>query len=145
MADAFRIDFDTAALDAALDDLTESIKEQARPAAQAGAEVFYREVLARVPVSTKVRKSKGKTYTPGALKASIYQAYSKDNSSDGKATYHISWNARKAPHGHLVEYGTVKMAARPFIRPSFDAKQAQALEAAKAKLEEGMQKGEGDK
>ncbi len=25
-----------------------------------------------------------------------------------------------APHAHLIEYGTVKMAAQPFFRPAFD-------------------------
>lgn len=28
--------------------------------------------------------------------------------------------AFSAPHAHLLEYGTVKMAARPFLRPAFD-------------------------
>lgn len=41
----------------------------------------------------------------GNLQRSIYQAYSKDQSVNGQQVYHISWNARKAPHGHLVEYG----------------------------------------
>ena len=27
----------------------------------------------------------------------------------------------KAPHGHLVELGTVKMAAEPYFRPAWDA------------------------
>ena len=29
-------------------------------------------------------------------------------------------NYRKAPHARLVEYGTRKMAARPFLRPAWD-------------------------
>jgi HK97 gp10 family phage protein len=126
MAEAFRIDFDTSALDAALDNLSERVKEQVRPAAQAGAQVLYDEVRFRVPVSS------------GKLRAAIYQAFSQDNSKDGTATYHISWNARRAPHGHLIEFGTVKMAARPFLRPAYDAASAKALEAAKARLVEGM-------
>lgn len=28
--------------------------------------------------------------------------------------------ARKAPHGHLLEFGTVKMSPRPFLRPAAD-------------------------
>lgn len=29
-------------------------------------------------------------------------------------------NYRKAPHAHLVEFGTRKMSARPFLRPTWD-------------------------
>ncbi len=41
----------------------------------------------------------------GNLEESIYQVYSKDNSGEHKATYHVSWNHLVAPHGFLVEYG----------------------------------------
>lgn len=67
-----------------------------RPAAQAGAEIYYGQVKANVAALGRVT---------GNLDSSIYQAYSEDNSSETTATYHISWNHRKAPHGHLVEYG----------------------------------------
>lgn len=104
-----------------------------RPSAQAGAEVLYRAVKRNVAAIGKVT---------GNLDSSIYQAFSLDNSGPGRATYHISWNARKAPHGHLLEYGHVQrfavymgkdgkwytdksrpipprqVAARPFIRPA---------------------------
>lgn len=139
MADSFRIDFDTSELDAALDRMAEGIQEQVRPAAQAGAQVLYEEVLARVPVSAEPRTVKGKTYQPGALKRAVYQTYSQDSSQNGKATYHISWNRSKAPHGHLVEFGTSKMEARPFLRPAYDAKYQEALQAAKDRLAEGVQ------
>lgn len=114
------IKFDSAGLEAKLDAMAERIRDDAvRPAAQASAEVFYREVLARVPVKT------------GKLQRAIYQAFSAKNSGPGEATYHVSWNKRKAPHGHLVEFGTVRAPAHPFIRPAFDAAQTRALEAAK--------------
>lgn len=32
-----------------------------------------------------------------------------------------------APHAHLVEFGTVKMSAEPFLRPAWDATKDQAL------------------
>jgi HK97 gp10 family phage protein len=35
-------------------------------------------------------------------------------------TYRISWNKRTAPHGHLLEYGTSRAPAKPFIRPAYD-------------------------
>lgn len=121
-----------------LDELEAGCREAARPAAQAGAEVLYQRVRSNVArLGTKT----------GKLASAIYQAYSKDNSGEGVAEYHVSWNARKAPHGHLVEYGhlqryrtivdrrtgkwvTVKsqplpaprlVAAQPFVRPAVDA------------------------
>lgn len=140
-----------AGLDLFLDDLGETTEEAARPAAQAGAQVLYDEVKKNVGQLGK------KT---GNLDRSIYQAFSRDNSTAGRAVYHVSWNARKAPHGHLVEWGHLQryeisfdpetrrftthkdrplkggpkqIAAAPFIRPAmskFDA----AMEAAKAEL-----------
>lgn len=134
MADAFRIDFDAAGLEAGLDELVEKVSLNVRPAAQAGAQVLYEEVLTRVPVAAKDHKTKsGRIIPRGGLKASIYQAFSADHSGYGKATYHISWNYRKAPHGHLVEFGTSRAPAKPFLRPSYDAKVQAALEAAKEK------------
>jgi hypothetical protein len=99
MADAFSIKFDQSGLDAVLDGLAAGVQEQIRPAAQAGAQVFYDEVQLNVAAIGK--KS-------GNLASSIYQVFSQDNSKDGRATYHISWNAKKAPHGHLVEYGHIQ-------------------------------------
>lgn len=87
---------DLGALGATIDAMAADVEAAARPAAQAGAEVLYQEVR------RNVQRIKRKT---GNLASSIYQAYSADNSGPGRATYHISWNARKAPHGHLVEFG----------------------------------------
>lgn len=131
----FAIKVDLSAFEAAMDADAKVCEEAARPAAQAGAQVLYDAV--RANVSRIKRRS-------GNLASSIYQAYSADNSAPGKATYHISWNARKAPHGHLVEWGHLQryevaydpltrrftthkdrplpapkqIAARPFIRPA---------------------------
>lgn len=140
MADAFSIKFDDEALFKGLDGITAGANQETRPAAQAGAQVFYDEVLLRVPVNTKtIKKKSGKEILPGALKRAIYQAFSQDNSSEERATYHISWNAKKAPHGHLIENGTSRAPAYPFIRPSYDAKASAALQASKDRFLTGMQ------
>jgi hypothetical protein len=133
----FAIRVDSAAL--GLDDLGARCDEAVRPAAQAMAQVLYEEVKRNVTSRVK-RKT-------GNLAASIYQAYSTRASSPGHATYHVSWNPRKAPHGHLVEFGHVQryeitfdpstmrftthrdrplatprlVAARPFVRPAMSA------------------------
>lgn len=118
---------------AGLDAIVAASNKAVRPAAQAGAQVLYDEVLLRVPVAKRVKVTKGgREILPGALKAAIYQAYSKDNSGTDHATYHVSWNAKKAPHGHLVENGTARAPAHPFLRPSFDAVGERAIRLSEA-------------
>lgn len=139
-----------------LDTVDAECRAAARPAAQAGAQVLYDAVKANV---AGMRKGTGN------LSRAIYQAFSKDNSSTAVAQYHISWNARKAPHGHLVEWGHLiryevsfdpvtgrftthkdrplpvprQVAARPFVRPAA-AKFPQANEAMRKRYLEDLVK-----
>jgi hypothetical protein len=146
-------------LNALLDELGDAVGEAVRPAAQAGAQVLYDQVKANVAGIGKVT---------GNLAASIYQVYSQANSQDQKrATYHVSWNASTAPHGHLVEYGHImryvtkiatkgprkgqwvtvrkvplavpkQVGARPFVRPAM-SKFPAAIEAATRVLVEKIE------
>ena len=91
-----------------------------RPAAQAGAQVIYDRAKQLAPISERAHFFYGKNakygpYQPGTLRDSIYQVFSKDNSYRDVSTYHISWNAEKAPYGAMVEFGTSKAAAHSFI------------------------------
>ena len=141
---------DTTGLMQWLNELEAEAQAAVRPAAQAGAQVLYDEV------KRNVARLKRKT---GNLERAIYQAFGPDNSAEGRVTYHVSWNRRKAPHGHLVEFGHLQryevsfdpntkrftthkdrplpapkqIAAKPFVRPAM-AKFPQALEAAKEEL-----------
>lgn len=82
-----------------IDGLEDRFEAAARPAAQAGAEVLYSAVLANVAgLGTKT----------GNFENSIYQAYSKKDSVNGVQSYDITWNHRKAPHGHLIEDGFIQ-------------------------------------
>lgn len=94
---AFSISLDLAGL--GLDQLTEGAEKAIRPAAQAGAQVFYDHVKANV---AKLGKKTGN------LDGSIYQAFNNGSSGPGHAQYTVSWNQQKAPHGHLVEFGHVQ-------------------------------------
>jgi hypothetical protein len=98
MSRSLNIGFDPSAAFAHLDGLADAGESEAvtRPAAQAMAQVFYEQVR------TNVLAMRQHT---GNLLRSIYQAHSADASRPGVTTYHVSWNAKKAPHGHLVEYG----------------------------------------
>jgi HK97 gp10 family phage protein len=128
----FKVDTDFGGVFDALDGIVEASAEAVRPAAQAGAETFYLEVLLRVPVSLKDHTFYGThakyKFSAGALRRSVYQTYSKDHSGYDKATYHVAWNHQKAPYGFMVEFGTSRAPAHPFLRPAFDAAQQQALQ-----------------
>ena len=110
--------------------IEQRLKDAIRPAALAGARVYYSEVMPRVPRRT------------GLLASSVYIAHSDDNSTDGvKETYHVSWNKKKAPHGHLLEYGTSRAPAHPFLRPAYEAAKTRAHEAVMQSLRESMAEG----
>ena len=96
---SFNLSIDLSAFERDMEALAERAEKAARPAAQAGAQVIYERVKANV--AALGRKT-------GNLDSAIYQAFSANNSGEGKATYHVSWNATKAPHGHLVEWGYIK-------------------------------------
>ena len=136
------IAFDFSKIAAKLDIITKAAKEGVRPAAQAGAQVFYEEVKQRVPVSAKAHSTKGKkqTFTPGTLRKAIYQAFADKESGDGKASYRISWNKSHAFYGRFVEFGTSRMAAKPFLRPAYDAARAKALQAVQERMAEEVRK-----
>lgn len=121
-----------------------------RPAAQAGAQVFYDEMLQRVPVAE------------GTLRDSIYQFYLERKSDETRQVYVVGPNKGKAPHWHLVEFGhwqpyevvvidgqfktltdrplpsPVFVPARPYIRPTLDATAVQAVEAMRERYTQAL-------
>lgn len=120
-ANTFSMAVDTGVLDDLLKQLGDGAEAAIRPMAQAGAQVLYERVKLNV-------KALGRE--TGNLDRSIYQAFSPENSHDGqRAQYHVSWNAAKAPHGHLVEYGYMQRYryyqdnqgnVRPMVRPGME-------------------------
>lgn len=98
----------------------EKLHQATRPAAQEGAEIIYLNAKLNCPVSENAHMFHGThqvygPYSPGNLRNSIYQVFSKDNSFKDVSTYHISWNADKAPYGAMVEFGTSHSPAYSFI------------------------------
>ncbi|WGG48925.1 HK97 gp10 family phage protein [Rugamonas sp. DEMB1] len=90
---------DLSGLNAMLHEMGDAAEAAARPVAQAASQVLYDEVK---------RNAQGIRQKSGNLARSIYQVYSQANSGPGHATYHVSWNQRKAPHGGLVEFGHIQ-------------------------------------
>ncbi|WP_020201870.1 HK97 gp10 family phage protein [Cupriavidus sp. WS] len=144
---------------AALQQLDEDVqKHVVRPVAYAGAKVLYEEARIRAPVyqGGAFTRKNGVEVKPGQLRDAIYHVFSEDQSSDLHKIYEISWNASKAPHGHLLENGhwlvrgklgrgntgpprRIKwVPAVPFIRGSFDRAPA-AVEAMQQRAIEKMQ------
>lgn len=76
----------------------------------------------------------------GHLAGSIYRVYSKSRSTNYMKTYQISWNKTRAPHGHLIEFGTSRAPAHPFLRPAF-GKIEQAIKAGQARMEARLKGG----
>ncbi|MFN3375238.1 MAG: HK97-gp10 family putative phage morphogenesis protein [Burkholderiaceae bacterium] len=128
------VSFDFKGITDKLDAITQAAEANTRKAAQAGAQVLYEEARQRAPVSKETHYTKGKkqVFQPGNLRAAIYQAFADDESGKARSVYRVSWNKRKAFYGQFVEFGTVKMAARPFIRPAYDARRDEAVTAVKA-------------
>lgn len=89
--------------------------------------VIYEEARANVRVSSKPHyfygsnsKKSGTKYlfNPGNLRNAIYRVYSPEKSSDTLKLYRVSWNRTKAPYGAMVEFGTSRAPAMPFMGPS---------------------------
>ena len=141
------IKIDTKAFTDACKESLVAMQAATRPAAQAGAQVIYDAAKLNVPVSLKghyfhgssFRKTGKKYYfDSGTLKSAIYQVFSKTNSDKNVATYHVSWNYKKAPYGFMVELGTVKTSAKPFISKAVIDNGEAAAQAMAAKFHEVM-------
>ena len=113
-------------IEAQLNAYADKVKGTFKEAAFKAATVLYDEMHIRVPV--------GET---GNLKESIYR-YREPNTPDGEETFITAVNVTKAPHCHFLELGTRKQAARPFIRPTYDAKISEAGQAAIRSIKERL-------
>lgn len=121
-SNSLTIKADLGGLNSFIDELAENAKDAIRPASQAAIQVLYDEVKANV---ARIKKKSGN------LDRAIYQAFSESNSDAQHAVYQVSWNAKKAPHGGLVEYGHLQRyryykgadgQIRPMVRPGMDGK-----------------------
>lgn len=143
-ANSVNIKVDTSQFDDLMARLEDKASEAVRPAAQAGANIIYEEAKRLAGRSDKPHFFYGTSwkkgsdskagrylFEPGNLQKAIYQVYSKDNSTEDLATYHISWNFTKAPYGLFVEYGLNPFAPgrKPFLRPALINKRDEAIAA----------------
>lgn len=141
-----RAHFDMSELLAGAERLKAAAEPIARSMGVAMGQVVRDEAKLRVPLGTQL----GGSLTPGLLRDSIYLAYDDRRNVLNPAIYRyvVSWNSKRAPHGHLIEFGhwmpylyatdgkggywTPKplrpleepywVAAKPFLGPAFDSK-----------------------
>lgn len=113
-----------------------------RRAVSSGAAVVRNEARRRARKDTgemaKDVQIKRERDTKGAMSAtySVFVRSGKKSRLSGK-----SRDVQKDSfYWRFLEFGTSKMPAHPFMRPAFEAKRMQALEAIQAKLDEGVQK-----
>lgn len=140
-------------LAAALRELPERVaRNDLRAAVNAGASVVKKAAIAKAPEDT------------GALKANLYQKQIREQSGPMRQTFYVGVrrgvakyantkaNRRSGKAGtayktdgttwywRLVEFGTSKMAAKPFLRPAFESQKEAAVKAIGDKLDERIQK-----
>ena len=90
------------------------------------------------------------TRRTGLISKAIRIGFNKNESGPGKVVYHVFVSQKvkdklkgktvSAYYWRFLEFGTVKMAAKPFMRPAFDVSSRQALSVITNKLDSGIQK-----
>ena len=82
----------------------------------------------------------------GDLREAIYQVFSERSSNDNRKVYHVGWNhntsqGKSVPYGFMVEFGTSRAAAHPFLYPAFNQNKARLLQAACDAMSEQLKAG----
>lgn len=116
-------------------------KNALRAATNAGAEVVRKAAIARAPIKS------------GTLKKQIYKKQIRELSNEHQQTFFVGVLSRRkktkgknpgviksAFYWRFIEFGTVKMPARPFLRPAFDSTKQSAISAIKSKLKSYLDK-----
>lgn len=90
------------------------------------------------------------TRRTGLVSKAIRVGFNKKESTPGRVVYHV-FVSRKvkdklknktidAFYWRFLEFGTIKMAAKPFMRPAFDSSSQEALSVITNKLDAGIKK-----
>jgi HK97 gp10 family phage protein len=142
-----------------LDQLARALKELPqrvargglRAAVYAGAKVIRDEARLKSPVA--IASLGANQPPPGTLKRSVIMKQIPERSDNVKQTFYVTVRHGKkyrkqgkkgtlsqdAWYWRFVEFGTVKMAARPFLRPAFENKKRQAVDTIKDRLSERIE------
>lgn len=99
------------------DDSLKAIKDNADEALFEGGEALLEAAKSRVPVRTGRLRDSGYVTTKTQSSYAHKQGYKKERKPEESGVVGIGFSA---PHSHLVEFGTKKMNARPYLRPALD-------------------------
>lgn len=138
-------------LAAALKELGPRVARNAlRSAVSNGAALIRDEAKAKAPQSSAGDKSAGQSPS-GTLKRAIAIKRDRDQKDIFNAKYSVfvrsnantksvkAYGRTDAFYARFLEFGTSKMSARPFLRPAFDQRKADAITAIGARLDEKIQ------
>ena len=94
-----------------------------------------------IVVSARIKNKVGNAEFSAAMRAGLGQAAAVQAMRDARrgangsfAEVYVGPEAGRGFYGHLVEFGTSRTAAQPFMRPAWDAEQRSALEIIKSEL-----------
>lgn len=117
------------------DEILQALANEIDDAVFAAGEVLIDRATAKAPRDEGTLQESGYVAT---AKKSNYQKrlhHKREVRPKGEG---VAVAAFSAPHAHLVEFGTVKMAAQPYFRPAFDESKDNMADAAVIKLKEGL-------
>ena len=108
-------------------------KKVSEPVLFSGAAAMARVIYDEVKINVSGIKPGFPGVVTGNLLNSIYQVKANDLMTPTRKVYEVSWNRSKAPHGHLIEFGTSRAPAYPFVRPAV-GRMPEAIKAGLARM-----------
>ena len=125
--------------------LTRTLRKAAEPisdAARSMVAVDEGNLKASIAVSPKVKNEAGRAEFAAAMRGGFGKEAAVQAMRDARrgagakysAVMHVGPTVPLGFHGHFVEFGTVKMAPQPFMRPAWDAKRHEALALIKTEM-----------
>jgi HK97 gp10 family phage protein len=123
--------------------LIRTLRKAGEPIAEAARQlvpVDRGDLKESIIVSARLKNPVGKTEFAAAMKAGLGKAAAVGALRDarraagGGSFAEMFVGAGALPHAHMIEFGTEKMAAQPFLRPAWDAERRGALDIIKKEL-----------
>lgn len=123
--------------------LIRTLRKAGEPIAQAARDkvpVDEGDLQKSIAVSTRLKNPVGKKEFAAAMRAGLGKAAAVGALRDarraagGGSFAEMYVGAGALPHAHMIEFGTVKMAAQPYMRPAWDSERHNALTIIKREL-----------
>lgn len=120
-----------------LEELGQTIERMRKSVKPENVEPIVLKAAKIIKASAWGRAPRGPT---GNLQRGIRAKVLKRNDFNNPAPAMVGIDFRVAPHAHLVEFGTIHAAARPFFRPAVDQKGPEAIKMVERELEALLEK-----